>query len=306
MEVLIVCSGNKGKINPFILEQVTSLEKQGILISYFTIQGKGIFGYLSNLRGLKCKIKSGSYQVIHAHYGLSGLLAGLQRKIPVVTTFHGSDINRFKVLQYSKIAARLSRHNIVVEDSFSKLLGVPWKTSVIPCGIDFFQFKELNKKECRKDSGFDPDENILLFTSSFENKVKNYPLAKAATEKSKNKPRLVELKDYTRTDILRLMNAADALLMTSFSEGSPQVVKEALACRLPVISTPVGDVPYLARHTDGIRLIPYDAKQIAKEIDDILDNKSRVKNISILDKYNNIKIANQIINVFRNVIKSHS
>jgi glycosyltransferase involved in cell wall biosynthesis len=306
MEVLIVCSGNKGKINPFILEQASSLEKQGVIISYFTIKGKGIFGYLSNLRRLNSKIKSGKYQVIHAHYGLSGLFAGLQRKIPVVTTFHGSDINRPKVLQYSKIAARLSRHNIVVEESFNKLLGVPGKTSVIPCGIDFFQFKELDTKECRKDSGFGPDENILLFTSSFENKVKNYPLAKAATEKSKNNPRLIELKGYSRKDILRLMNAADALLMTSFTEGSPQVVKEALACRLPVISTPVGDVPYLAKHTDGIRLVPYDAKQIADEIDNTLDNKSRVKNISILEKYDNITISNQIINVFRNVINSYS
>jgi glycosyltransferase involved in cell wall biosynthesis len=277
-----------------------------VSISYYTIQGKGIFGYLSNLRRLNGKIKSGNYQVIHAHYGLSGLLAGLQRKIPVVTTFHGSDINSPKVLKFSKIAARLSRHNIVVEESFSKLLGVLWKTSVIPCGIDFFQFKELDMEECRINSGFGPEENILLFTSSFENKVKNYPLAKAATEKSRNKSRLIELKDYSRNDILRLMNAADALLMTSFTEGSPQVVKEALACRLPVISTPVGDVPYLSNHTDGIRLVPYDAKLIAEEIDNTLDNKTRVKNISILEKYNNITIANQIMNVYRNVINSYS
>ncbi|OYW17749.1 MAG: hypothetical protein B7Z54_07510, partial [Sphingobacteriales bacterium 12-47-4] len=122
MRVLIVCSGNKGKINPFITEQVNALTKKGIAFDYFLIKGHGFTGYLSHLRALRKKLTENSYDLIHAHYGLSGLLAILQKKLPVVITFHGSDVMKGKVLFLSRLAAHRAAHNIVVEGSFGQRL----------------------------------------------------------------------------------------------------------------------------------------------------------------------------------------
>ena len=108
MRVLIVASYNKSRFAPFIVEQTEALMKQQCEIAWFGLQGKGLMGYLKNLSALKEKIREFHPDVVHAHYGLSGLLANLQRRVPVVTTYHGSDINDKKVLLFSKIAMRLS------------------------------------------------------------------------------------------------------------------------------------------------------------------------------------------------------
>jgi teichuronic acid biosynthesis glycosyltransferase TuaC len=89
MKVLIVASYNYGKYSPFVSEQAGL----NIQIDYFPVKGKGVFGYLKNRKGLLFKIEEYHPDIIHAHYGLSGLLANLQREVPVVTTFHGSDIH---------------------------------------------------------------------------------------------------------------------------------------------------------------------------------------------------------------------
>jgi len=126
MKVLIVCSGNGVNFDlqmhhAFIYEQVESL-KQNFNVEYDTylIKGKGVTGYLSNLPSLKKKIKSFVPDVVHAHYGLSGLLACLQIKVPVVITFHGSDAYIPFIKTLSKIAGRLSSFNIFVGEKNQK------------------------------------------------------------------------------------------------------------------------------------------------------------------------------------------
>ena len=114
MKILIVASDKKGKFTPFIEEQMAVLEARGIEVLRYGITGKGITGYLRELPALRRAIRQRRPDIIHAHYGLSGLLANLQRLVPVVTTYHGSDINVPSILRFSKIAMRLSAHNIFV------------------------------------------------------------------------------------------------------------------------------------------------------------------------------------------------
>ena len=106
MKILVVASYNKGRFAPFIEEQAKALEAQGCVIQFFGLQGKGIKGYMKNLPLLKKEIKAFQPDVIHSHYGLSGLLANMQRRVPVVTTYHGSDINDKKALPFSKMSMR--------------------------------------------------------------------------------------------------------------------------------------------------------------------------------------------------------
>ena len=126
MRILIVASGNSYKISPFVKEQVNSLEKHGLAIDYFLIKGKGIVGYLKNYFLLRNKLtKNKSYDIIHAHYGLSGLLASMQKLVPVVITFHGSDVNLWHNYLYSWLASRLSARKVCEGPGFTRLSVLP-------------------------------------------------------------------------------------------------------------------------------------------------------------------------------------
>ena len=115
MKVLFVFSGNSTKVHPFISEQRLSLEKKGVQIDYFPIIGKGLTGYLKNLPNLNKIIKINSYDLVHAHYGFSGMLAVLQTKCPVIISFIG-EMN-FPILRIiSRIALRFSAYNIFVSE----------------------------------------------------------------------------------------------------------------------------------------------------------------------------------------------
>ena len=114
LKILIVASDKGGHFAPFIEEQITALQEIGVRVVRYAVTRKGVVGYLRELPALKRMIRAEQPDVIHAHFGLCGLLANLQRRVPVVTTYHGSDINVPSILRFSKIAMRLSAHNIFV------------------------------------------------------------------------------------------------------------------------------------------------------------------------------------------------
>lgn len=241
MRVLVVASFNKGSFAPFIVEQAEALKRQGCDIDFFGLQGKGIKGYLRNLPRLKREIKAFSPDIIHAHYGLSGLFANLQRNVPVVTTYHGSDINEKKLLPLSKMAMRLSAWNIFVSQKTIDIAKPRKKYSLLPCGIDFSELQLTEKSEARRRMKLDDNKRYILFAGAFDNEVKNALLAQKVVEEIQDVD-LLELNGYSRDEVTLLMCASDAFLMTSVTEGSPQVIKEALACGCPIVSVDVGDV----------------------------------------------------------------
>ncbi|MDD3079184.1 MAG: glycosyltransferase [Paludibacter sp.] len=274
MKVLIVAAYNKGYFAPFITDQANALTKQGVIIEYLGIRGKGIIGYLKNRRILVKKIKTFTPDIIHAHYGLSGLLANLQRKIPVVVTYHGSDINNNKVFLFSKIAIRLSAFNIFVSEKNRDKAKQTNKCELIPCGVDTELFIPLDKMLARKQLGLDKTEKLVLFAGAFDNAVKNPELAKKAVSLLKSVT-LLELKGYTRKQVALLMNAVDVCLMTSFTEGSPQFIKEAMSCNCPVVSVPVGDVENLIGRTKGCFISTYEPNSIVSYLQESLNFKGR-------------------------------
>lgn len=115
MKVLIVANKNSGSFSSFVIEQGSSIAYEGAEVEYFGVIGKGWTGYLSCRKKLIKKIEECKPDLIHAHYGLCGLLANLQRKVPVVTTFHGSDIQSSTMIRcLSRLAMYLSKYNIFV------------------------------------------------------------------------------------------------------------------------------------------------------------------------------------------------
>jgi glycosyltransferase involved in cell wall biosynthesis len=275
MKILTVASNNSGKFSPFVIEQAESLRRLGIEIECFGITGKGIYGYLCNRKRLIKVIKELNPDIIHAHYGLSGLLANLQRKIPVITTFHGSDIHSGGyLLLLSRLCMKLSVHNIFVSKSLFDIAGYKkGNCNIIPCGVSIDLFYPISKIEARKQLNWTSEEKYILFAGSFANKIKNGILAKRVVDMVE-RSHLIELKGYTRKEVNLRMNACDMLLMTSFREASPMVIKEAMACNKPVVTVKVGDVEEVIGNTPGYFICKsYQAVEIAVNIHKALDFK---------------------------------
>lgn len=274
LKVLIVCSVNSGLVAPFIKEQVEQLKVLGVETEYFYIKKKGIIGYLSELKKILKKAHTFQADIIHAHYGLSGLLANLQFTIPVVTTYHGSDINNSRVFPFSLLSSILSSHNIFVSEKNLKKTRARSKSTLLPCGINIDLFQQKDRVLTRLELNLEIHVKYVLFAGAFDNKVKNGSLAQAAIELLPN-VKLIELKGYSREMVSLLMNAVDAVLMTSFTEGSPQFIKEAMACNCPIVSVPVGDVPEMITDLNGCYLAAYDAIDIACKIQLVLNDGIR-------------------------------
>lgn len=334
MRILIVCSYRNyvsDGIAPFIKEQAEALrtlaiDDRCVEIEYYLLHGKGIKGYLKEIPMLRKKIREYKPDVIHAHYGLSCLLANLAtRSAPVVSTYHGTDINDTKVRRLSKIAIRMSAWNIFVSRKNMELAGCEEgkKASLIPCGIDDTLFVPMDK-ECARallaESGKWKEESrelraeslkrYVLFTKQFTNPVKNYPLAKAAVDmlndaNDANDVELVEFKGYTREESVMLMNAVDAVIMTSFSEGSPQVIKEAMACGCPIVSIDVGDVGERINGVTGCYLVrSQEPRELAEALEKALafEGKTNGREKLSTDGLTNKQVAERLVEIYIRIL----
>jgi teichuronic acid biosynthesis glycosyltransferase TuaC len=306
MKILIVCSGNSNKnLSPFIEEQGNSLLNLGVYIDYFLIQGHGILGYLLNLPKLFKKIRENKYDLIHAHYGLSGLFSVIPRGIPVVITFHGSDINFILERQLSKIASRNSAANIFVSKKTMKLMPTG-NSFFIPCGVDFKIFYQMDRRTAKQKLDLNDEVKYILFSSGFENKVKNYPLAKKAvsilTVKTGEIIELLELKKYNREEVALLMNAVDVALLTSSAEGSPQFIKESMACNLPIVSTDVGDVKEIIGHVDGCYISSFDPYDVAEKLNNAIIFGKKTSGCFEVKKFDIDVIAHEIVDVYKTLL----
>lgn len=285
MKVLIICSGNVENFDikihqAFIYEQAETISKCGLEMDFFAIKGKGLFGYLSNLKKLKNKIEKFEPDILHAHYGLSGLLVSIvKNNHPLVTTFHGNDVNpiisdgkenNFNRL-LSKIASWNSDYLIYVNSDFATRINSNQKKyAVVPCHVDLDIFYPIDKINARNQLGFTDEKKYILFSSAFDEPIKNYPLAAYATMNVKN-VNVIELKGYRRYEVNLLLNACDIALLTSLNEGSPQFIKEAMACNCPIVSTDVGDIKWVIGETDGCFLTSFERDDVTEKINLALD-----------------------------------
>lgn len=297
MKILIVCSKNSGSIAPFITEQVDSMKVFNIQFEYFCIHGKGVKGYLSNYNLFLRKIKEYKPDLIHAHYGFSALFSVLQIKTKVISTFHGSDLIGFYKLLISNIAGLFSKEVIVVNDNMKKKFLLK-NTLVIPCGVDLNLFLPKPKRQYKHQKKIK-----VLFSSSFSNKVKNFPLAKQVCDKFTN-IELIELSGLNRKQVANLFHQIDIALLTSHSEGSPQFIKEAMATNTIIVSVNVGDVQSLISNVEGTFISSHHPDELIDAIQKAIlylyqTNVSLGRNKLLKLGISNENIAKKIIDVYR-------
>lgn len=314
MKILIICSHRyyapyTDYVAPFIYEQMQGLKNLGCEFRVCFIKGGGLKSYWQAWKNMRKMIDAYQPDIVHAHYGLCCLLANMQRKVPVVSTYHGSDINDSKIRILSKIAIRLSKKNIFVSERLKNIVQNPSNSVVIPCGVDTGTFYPMNKEWCRRELRMDMNKKYVLFSKAFNVWVKNYPLAKDSIDKLKYKGvdvELVELKGYTRQQVVWLMNACDCALMTSFNEGSPQFIKEAMACNCPIVSTNVGDVKEVVANMPDCYITAFDAEEIAQKIERCfwvnIDKSNDMRRNKILLNYEQQVIAQRIKMLYVSVL----
>ncbi len=252
MKILIVTNmyptAQKPFYGIFVKEQVEALKKwyPDLEFDFHVIQGdKSKLEYIKSVPDIRRKIKRGDYDIVHVHYGLSGLFL-LMGKVdtPVVMSLHGGDIQIAQKLwaqvAISKRALRRADAAFTLNDSMDQVVAQYCQRHILcPCGVDVETFHPLENAPR-------PSRPIIVFPSDPSRWVKNYPLFAATLDILRKEygvdPEERHVKGMSRQEVNDLFNQASILLLTSHSEGSPQVVKEAMACNLPVVTVPVGDV----------------------------------------------------------------
>lgn len=305
MRVLIVSrykAQYAAHVLPFVAEQFASLRDAECEAELFLLRGN----YWKQWKSLRRKIREFRPDVIHAHYGLSCLVANLAtRRVPVVNTYHGSDINVPSVRRFSKIAMRLSEWNVFVSKRNVDIAQPKKHWSLIPCGVALSEEQLMTRAAARKALGWSASDKKVLFTSAFDNAVKDPELAKASVALLDG-VELIELKGYNRQQVNTLMCACDCLLMTSKTEGSPQVIKEAMACGCPIVSVDVGDVAERTEGVNGCYVVPSrEPKDIASALEKAIAFNGKTNGREKILEYGltNQQVAEKMISIYKQIIK---
>ena len=246
---------------PFVLEQGESLRALGCEIAYFAVKGN----YLLAVRHLKKKIREYHPDIVHAHYGLSAITAELQSLVPVVTTFHNGETLNIGVNILTSLFSKRAKHVIYVAQHIRDLVWFKAKNySIIPCGVNLDDCRLIDQQEARLTLGMLPDVKYILFGGGFDNLRKNYTLLRDAVQQIEGQEWTpvdggercgnivcLEMKGLSREECVLRMNACDLFALPSHSEGSPQALKEAMACNCPILATDVADVRTLLGDLSG-------------------------------------------------------
>lgn len=280
MRILIVSRYKSFYANhqlPFVTEQGVAIAKvlreaesqeskaeRGELsaVEFFLLEGN----YWQQWKALKRKIKEWKPDIIHAHYGLTAVLAELQSQVPVVTTFHNGETWHWYVNFLTSLMSMRAKHVIYVAQHIHDLLYFKAKNCTIqPCGVPKEKMVITPYSEARKQLGWSENIKYIVFGGAFDDLRKNYPLLRQAVERleiSKTSAAnrewtkieggemcegvaCIELYGLTREECVLRMCAADLFALPSHSEGSPQALKEAMALNCPCIATDIADVRVL-------------------------------------------------------------
>jgi len=293
---------------PFVTRQVEFLRREGVDVTVFPLQGrKNPWNYIRAQYDVHKLLKKNSFDLIHAQWGQAGLVA-LPKRVPLVVTFRGSDVEGIAgrslvgaaLTVASRIVARAADQTIVVSQHMTRSL--PSRNHhVIPSGLDLALFKPMPMLEARARLALDPDRRYVLFAASPNNPVKRYALAadSVASLRERHDIELVVARDCPHQQMPLYMNACDALLLTSLHEGSPNVVKEALACNLPVVSVNVGDVAERLVRVEGCAVCETDdVNSLALALDQVLRRGQRVQGRDSVLCLDEVLLARQVIQVY--------
>ena len=246
----------------WVRDQIDEIRRRGVEVEVFSFQ-PGSRQYIPATRRLRRLLRDeGPFDLVHAHYGLPGWCARLAGASPLIVSFHGTDVRHPIVGRMSRrLTRRIDLTAVVsaalfVEENGRPGLPLLHGSAVLPCGPDLGRFGPLPRAEARRELDLDPDGRYLLFPANPARPEKRADRARELAEACS-----AELLSggAIEPDRMRLwINAANAVLVTSDYEGLGMICIEALACRVPVLSTPVGIAPFILDGIEGTLCADYD------------------------------------------------
>ncbi len=311
MRVLVVTNlyptPSRPYICPFVKEQVEAM--RGIFpdmtIDVRIIEGlRPRWAYLRDMVQLPVIGKKSGYDLVHAHFGLT-LVSTLFLSLPVVVTFHGSDLLVNPTKHLSRLLAPRTSKVIVVAERLRQSLGYG---EVIPCGIDVEKFA-LPSHNVNLSSLREPGKLRILFPADPERKIKNYGLFVAVCEELERRGSRIErihLANVPRANVPSIFWKCDVMILTSYSEGSPTVIKEAIAAKLPFVSVDVGDVKEWADRIEfGVVTHSKEPNTIADAVVSLLSRTTRrnqLDNSGCIDMIDIMNSARRVRAVYDEVL----
>lgn len=283
MKVIFVASGNKrvGSVSAFVQSQFDSLKDEGVDMVLFPVVGHGAKAHLRAAWKLRQFVRKEKPDIVHAHYSICGYVAAIATlflKPKVVVSILGS---------FPEKDRKWKQVRFFIKHVWDKTLVKSQRTAnqleidlpVIPNGVNLEQFNLLNQKAARKECRFEDGKKYIIWCSNPSRSEKRFPLAQESVEHLQNdNVILYPVFDHPHDDVVRYMCAADVLLLTSVSEGSPNVIKEAMACECPIVSTDVGDVRWVVEGVEGTFVADHDdAVTLGECIRKALDFNGRTK-----------------------------
>ncbi|RCW37577.1 glycosyltransferase family 4 protein [Marinilabilia salmonicolor] len=298
--VLFVCSAvRKGRCTEAVAEQSRGLKKRGVRVSFFQLEKGGFAGYVKEIFRLRRFLKQHEFEVIHAHYGLSAVVASLAGARSLVVSLMGSDVfGPLWLLWLGRFFSAFFWPCVIVKSQqMANRLGVR-SVKVIPNGVDLTIFREIPREEARIKMGCSC-RKVVLWPANPDREVKNVKLALDTSKLLV--PEQVELKiiyDVPTRQMPWFYNSAEVVLVTSRWEGSPNVVKEALACNVPVVSTPVGDVEMWLQQVDGCEVVAPEAHELADAIRRVIGRGKRINGRAVIGQLDIDRISARLMNEY--------
>lgn len=325
MKVLVATPIYPTSENPvkgtFVRTQVEYLKRAGIEVELLVVGERSRkLKYLKAALELRRRLVDKSIDVIHAHYSYAGIIARMQRNVPVVVSYCGDDLlgtvdARGKQVLFGRLAVLagrvLSNHVAAVIVKSREMAGKLARKDVhvIPHEVDLELFRPSGRELARKTLGLDPHKKYLLFAASPDIPVKRFPLAKAVADYMTRQDPTIGLLVVYKEPQERLplfMCACDAMVLTSYQEGSPNVVKQAMACNLPIVSTDVGDVREIIGNTVGCYVCKPDVQEFASHLSEILRYCERTRGREHVQHLAGPEVAQRIIAVYEQVLRNRS
>lgn len=305
----------------FVRTQMDSIERAGATVRVYVINGRrSSWAYLEAMARVRSLARTGEFDVVHAHYGLSGFVAGFQ-PLPLVVSFCGDDLLgtpdgrggltlKSRLHRWlSHLAARRADGIICKSDELrGRLPRAPdrARSAVIPNGVDTARFKPGDRLVARRRLGLAPEVTLVLFPHNRgQQPRKRFDLAEAAVrllEPQGILARLWVVNGVSPRDLPHYYHAADCVLLTSDHEGSPNVIKEALCCDIPVVSVDAGDVRRWLELAPGCELVQRDPAAIAAGIRAVLARGRRVDGSRVRAELALPQIADRVIRVYEAAI----
>jgi teichuronic acid biosynthesis glycosyltransferase TuaC len=321
LRVLMVTSGwpppGQFHTTHFIKRQAESLRAAGVEVDVFHFRGHGsLVNYLRAWIRIQPRLSQRKYDLLHAQWGQSGLLA-LPKRLPLIVTFRGGDLHgrvdptgrqtvQGRILQWlCRVVARRADAVLLVSAHMKKFLDPGTPVHIVPSGLDFDLFRLIPQDEARRHLGLPLNRRLALFAGNPSSPRKRYALAREVVDLvNRSLPvELIVAWGRLQEEMPYLMNACNALVFTSMQEGSPNVVKEALACNLPVVSVAVGDVPERLRGVQGCELCADDRPEtIAAALERVLRRGGRCNGRDAVAMLNENLMAQRVIAIYQSAL----